>query len=114
MYMYVVVYTCNCNCVKHFYKLFLSSDPTLTTHNIIEVMKSVNIETLTVILHSPETKYSEIKRQYQNDEQRKEALVSHAVLNNPCLTWKRLSERLQFYDFSELATEMNRKYVKGQ
>ena len=101
--MYVVCYTSTLLC--------LSSDPTLTTHNVTEMMKGVDYMGLNDILDVSSDKGFEIYSQYQSEEQRSEALVAHAVLTHPCLTWKRLSTNLQGY--SEAAAEVTRKYVKG-
>ena len=102
--MYVVCYTSTLLC--------LSSDPTLTTHNVTEMVKGVSYMNLNIVLDVSFIKGNEIKRQYQSDEQRSEALVAHVVLTHPCLTWKRLSTNLQLWD-SEAAAEVTRKYVKG-
>ena len=67
---------------------------------------------LSYVLDVPR-RHSEIDSQYQSDEQRSEALVTHVVLTHPCLTWKRLSTNLQLYGDSEAAAEVTRKYVKG-
>ena len=102
--MYVVSYTSTLLC--------LSSDPTLTTHNVTEMVKGVDYGSLEYVLDVPFRKWSENKDQYQSDEQRNEALIAHAVLTHPCLTWKRLSTNLQQWD-SEAEAEVTRKYVKG-
>ena len=101
--MYVVCYTSTLLC--------LSSDPTLTTHNVTEMVKGVSYSTLRFVLDV--SLYKRIDDQYQSDEQRSEALVAHAVLTHPCLTWKGLSTKLQRWGKSEAAAEVTRKYVKG-
>ena len=103
--MYVVCYTSTLLC--------LSSDPTLTTHNVIEMVKGVDCSFLRYVLGVSLDKWIEIKDQYQSEEQRSEALVAHVVLTHPCLTWKRLSTKLQQCGKSEAAAEVTRKYVKG-
>ena len=52
--------------------------------------------------------------QYQSDDQRSEALISHTISTHPCLSWNLLASRLQRYGYSEAAAEVTRKYVKGQ
>ena len=99
--MYVVYYTSTLLC--------LSSDPTLTTHNVTEMVKGVDYSNLHYVLGVSLGNYD----QYQSDEQRSEALVAHVVLTHPCLTWKRLSTKLQRWGKSEAAAEVTRKYVKG-
>ena len=103
--MYVVCYTSTLLC--------LSSDPTLTTHNVTEMVKGVSYSFLQNVLGVSVGKWGEIYSQYQSDEQRSEALVAHVVLTHPCLTWKRLSTNLQQWRHSEAAAEVTRKYVKG-
>ena len=102
--MYVVCYTSTLLC--------LSSDPTLTTHNVTEMVKGVDYSILHLVLDVSFEKLGEIYSQYQSDEQHSEALVAHVVLTHPCLTWKRLSTNLQRWH-SEAAAEVTRKYVKG-
>ena len=103
--MYVVCYTSTLLC--------LSSDPTLTTHNVTEMVKGLSYMDLRYVLDVSLGKQVEIHSQYQSDEQRNEALIAHAVLTHPCLTWKRLSTNLQGWGESEAAAEVTRKYVKG-
>ena len=104
--MYVVCYTSTLLC--------LSSDPTLTTHNVTEMVKGVDYDDLDNVLDVSFEKGDVIHDQYQSDEQRCEALIAHVVLTHPCLTWKRLSTNLQQrYGHSEAAAEVTRKYVKG-
>ena len=103
--MYVVCYTSTL--------LYLSSDPTLTTHNVTEMVKGVSYSFLHRVLNGSYNKWGEIHNQYQSDEQRSEALVAHVVLTHPCLTWKRLSTKLQQCGSNEAAAEVTRKYVKG-
>ena len=103
--MYVVCYTSTL--------LYLSSDPTLTTHNVTEMVKGVDYGLLHYVLDVSLGKWSEIHSQYQSNEQRSEALVAHAVLTHPCLSWKRMSTKLQQWRHSEAAAEVTRKYVKG-
>ena len=94
--------------------LCLSSDPTLTTDNVTEVVKGVDNYNLDVVLELSYEKKREIDSQYQSEEQRREALVAHAIHTHPCFSWKRLSARLQLSGSHDAAAEVTRKYVKGQ
>ena len=94
--------------------LCLSSDPTLTTENVTEVIKGVDYYSLDVVLEVSDVKRREIDHQYQSEEQRREALVAHAIHTHPCFSWKRLSAGLQRYRYHDAAAEVTRKYVKGQ
>ena len=88
----------------------LSSDPTLTTDNVTEVVKGVHYSILHFYLEVSDEKKHEIDDQYQSEEQRREALVAHAIHTHPCFSWKRLSAQLSH----DAAAEVTRKYVKGQ
>ena len=100
---------------KIFTALFcLSSDPTLTTHNVMEMMKGVSYGMLRRVLTASFYKRSEILTQYQSDDQRSEALISHTISTHPCLSWNLLASGLQRCGYSEAAAEVTRKYVKGK
>ena len=105
------LHTCTCTYV---YKLYFSSDPTLTTHNVMEMVKGVSYDDLCGVLCVSVYKWSEILTQYQSDEQRSEALISHTVSTHPCLSWNLLASGLLGLGHSEAAAEVTRKYVKGE
>ena len=92
----------------------LSSDPTLTTHSVMEMMKGVSYNDHYGVLSASFNKWSKIKTQYQSDDQRSEALISHTISTHPCLSWNLLASRLQQWGYSEAAAEVTRTYVKGQ
>ena len=109
------LHTCTCTCVYKLYFFCLSSDPTLTTHNMMEMVKGVPCDYLCGVLSASFNKWSEINTQYQSDEQRSEALISHTISTHPCLSWNLLASRLQQrFGYSEAAAEVTRKYVKGE
>ena len=100
---------------KIFMTLFcLSSDPTLTTHNVMEMVKEVPYNMLQHVLNVSLNKRLKILTQYQSDEQRSEALISHAISTHPCLSWNLLTNGLQQYGHSKAAAEVTKKYVKGK
>ena len=100
---------------KIFMALFcLSSDPTLTTHNVMEMVNGVPYDYLHLVLSATFSKSSVINTQYQSDDQRSEALISHTISTHPCLSWNILASVLQQWGYSEAAAEVTRKYVKGK
>ena len=107
--MYLVFFT-----HVHIHLFCLSSDPTLTTHNVVEMMKGVDYNQLNLVLSVSFDKWYEINGQYQSDEQRCEALIAHALSTHPCMSWKLIARGLQEWRYSEAAAEVTRKYVKGQ
>ena len=110
------LHTCTCTSVYklHVYFFCLSSDPTLTTHNVMEMVKGVPYDYLHLVLSASFNKWYEIKTQYQSDEQRSEALISHVISTHPCLSWNLLASGLQRYGYSEAAAGVTGKYVKGE
>ena len=91
-----------------------SSDPTLTTHNVVEMTKGVDYDHLLWVLNLSGFKWSEILDQYQSDEQRCEALIAHTLSTHPCMSWKLIARGLQQEWYSDAAAEVTRNYVKGQ
>ena len=77
-------------------------------------MKGVPYDRLRWVLNISYDKWSEIRDQYQSDEQRREAMIAHTLSTHPCMSWKQIARRLQQYGYSEAAAEVTRKYVKGQ
>ena len=100
----------------HIHLFSLSSDPTLTTHNVVEMMKGVSygISVLYHILNVSYEKWSEIRDRYQSDEQRCEALIAHVLSTHPCISWRLIAREIQLFGHSEVAAKITRKYVKGQ
>ena len=90
------------------------SDPTLTTHNVVEMMKGVKYDHLFFVLIASLSKWLEIGDQYQSVEQRSEALIAHTISTYPCMSWNKLAGRLQQWGYREAAAEVTRKYVKGK
>ena len=98
----------------HIHLLCLSSDPTLTTHNVVEMTKAVEYYMLLHLLNLSYDKSSGIEDQYQSEEQQCEALIAHALSTHPCMSWKLITRGLQQEGYNEAAAEVTRKYVKGQ
>ena len=92
----------------------LSSDPTLTTHNVVDMMEWVEYEDLQVVLNASYGKWIEIRGQYQSDEQRSEALIAHTISTHPCMSWGRLARGLQQCECREAAAEVTWNYVEGK
>lgn len=96
----------------------LPTDPTFTVENMMEMTKEVECELLTLnILQVPTSVSMELDDQYQSEEQRREAAISHFLLTHPCPSWRWLSRRLQqSYDPAAVAAavEVTRKYVRGE
>ena len=92
----------------------LFSDPTLTTYNVVQMIKGLDYNNVRYALCVSHSKGSEIMDQYQSEEQRCEALTAHVLSTHPCMSWNIIARELQRRGFIEAAAEVTRKYVKGQ
>ena len=92
----------------------VSSDPTLTTHNVVEMTKGVKYDDLRFAFGISYNTPFITRIQYQSEEQQCEALIAHVLSTHPCMSWKLIARGLQRRGYSEAAAEVTRKYVKGQ
>ena len=90
------------------------ADPTLTTDNIMEVVKEVEHcwEDLGFGLGVPLSKLSDIKDLYKTNHLRMEAVVDYYVKYSP-YSWKDFGTTLQLMELHNLADEVTTKYVRG-
>ena len=90
------------------------ADPTLTTDNLMEVLKEVehHWSVLSASLGVPYSKTVEIRRLYQSHHHRMEAMVDYYV-RSLTPSWKRVAGALQGLHLSEVAAVVTTKYVKG-
>lgn len=80
----------------------------------MEIVKEVKYLDFSWIFEISLHKTVKIRWQYSSDDECKEAVIYHALQTHPCLTWKRLSDRLRSWGYNEAAAEVTRKYMKGQ
>ena len=90
------------------------ADPTLTTENLMEVLRGVEHrwEDLAVYL----VRYSqlqEIQRLYQSDHQKMKALINHYVKHYPTPSWNQVVFALELVKLRRLAKVVTTKYVRG-
>ena len=90
------------------------ADPTLTTDNIMEVVKEVehSWEELGKCLVVPESKRENIKGLYKTSHLRMEAVVDYVVKCSP-YSWNGVAIALQKMELHKLADEVTTKYVRG-
>ena len=106
-------------CMYTLLAIFLLSphpaDPTLTTENIIEMVREVESHWWH-LGHSLGVRFFqrwEIYHLYQNDHQRLEALVNHYVRHFPTPAWKGVACALERIELHQLAKVVTTKYVRG-
>ena len=91
------------------------ADPTLTTDNLMEVVKGVedHWELLGLWLGVPRSKRKEIRTLYHSDQHRMQALADHYTTHHPTRSWNRVATALQGVGLRKQADEVTTKYVKG-
>ena len=91
------------------------ADPTLTTENIMEVVKEVEHrwEELGRTLFVLPSKLRNIKGLYKTNHLRMEAVVDYYVKCSPDSSWKNFGTNLQEMGLHKLADEVTTKYIRG-
>ena len=90
------------------------ADPTLTTDNIMEMVKEVDHrwDDLGGHLGVQWSKRVNIKGLYKTNHLRMEAVMDYFVKYSP-YSWKRVAAALQEMELHKLADEVTTKYVRG-
>jgi len=91
------------------------ADPTLTTDNIMEVVKEVEHRWKELGFHLDVqlSKRENIEGFYHTDHMRVEAMVDYYVKCHYDSSWKRVATALQGMKLHKLADEVTTKYVRG-
>ena len=94
------------------------ADPTLTTDNIMEVVKEVEhrweeLGRNLMPASKSKLKMENIKGLYHTDHMRVEAMVDYFVKCSPYSSWKNVAASLQGMGLHKLADEVTTKYVRG-
>jgi len=91
------------------------ADPTLTTDNLMEVVKGVEDrwESLGLWLGVPLSKREKISSLYYSDHSRMQVLADHYTTHHPTCSWKAVARALQRMGLHKQADEVTTKYVKG-
>jgi len=90
------------------------ADPTLTTDNLMEVVKGVeNWLALGDRLGVSVSKRNELSYYYHSDQHRVQALADHYTTHHPTPSWKAVTEALKGMGLHKQADEVTTKYVKG-
>ena len=94
------------------------ADPTLTTDNIMEVVKEVEhrweeLGSHLMPVSASYLKMESIKGLYHTDHMQMEAMVDYYVKCCPYSSWKDVAASLQEMELHKLADEVTTKYVRG-
>ena len=110
----------HCCTMVHFFLLSPHpADPTLTTENLMEMLKGVEDrwEELGYKLCFPYgvrgSEMQKIRLLYHSDHQRMEALINHYMRHYPLRSWKRVASALEEMQLPQLAEVVTTKYVRG-
>jgi len=92
------------------------ADPTLTTDNLMEVLKGVEDrwwDDLALMLGVTVSKREKIRYIYRTNHQRMEALVDDYITLQSAPSWQAVARALQVLKLHKQADEVTTKYVKG-
>ena len=91
------------------------ADPTLTTDNLMEVVKGVEDRWYDLIdrLGVPWYKRDEIRSLYDSDQRRMQAVAGEYTTHHPASSWNNVFEVLAKEGLYSQADEVTTKYVKG-
>ena len=91
------------------------ADPTLTTENLMEVVRGVESrwKDLGDKLLVQRSEKEKIQHLYQSDHQKMEAVIKHYVQQYPLRSWTNVSHALKMVNLPQLAEVVNNKYVRG-
>ena len=116
MQLYRNGFTVSCTMVSFFLFSSHTADPTLTTENLMEVVRGVEHcwGQLHNLLNVRDSEIQKIRRLYQSDKQKMEALVDHYVRHYPLRSWKGVASALEMMQLRQLARVVTTKYVRGK
>ena len=91
------------------------ADPTLTTDNLMEVVKGVEEHwyVLGRRLGVPLSKRRQINSLYKSDQHQMQALADNYTTHHPTPSWNNVARELQGEGLYKQADEVTTKYVKG-
>ena len=94
----------------------VNTDLTITTKKVNDLFSTLEDELVDGVrdwLGLPDSKRSEIKRNYHSPAQRREAYIDVYVNEHPHPTWKQLSQVLHLVGLPNQADEVERTYIQG-
>ena len=93
-----------------------NTDLTITTkkvNDLFSTMEDGEVDRVADWLDLPDSKRSEIERNYHSPAQRREAYIDVYVNEHPHPTWKELSQVLREVKLPNQAEEVESTYVQG-
>ena len=94
----------------------VNTDLTITTKKVNDLFSTVKddwVDNVGAWLDLPDSKKSEVKRNYHSPAQRREAYIDLYVNEHPHPTWKELSLVLRGVGLPNQADEVESTYVQG-
>ena len=92
------------------------TDLTLTTERLVELFASMrdrHVDLMGDYLDTPYSKGEEVKMNYQNPAQRKEAYLDYYAHNHPAASWTKIAEVLHWYKLPQQAAVVENTYIQG-
>ena len=94
----------------------VNTDLTVTTeklNHLFSTLRDDMVDDVGLFLDLPNSKKSEIKKNYHSPAQRREAYIDAYVDDHPCPSWKTISGVLRRVGLRKQADEVERTYVQG-
>ena len=90
-----------------------SSDASLSLHNVLDVVKTVDTETLEDVLLVPDRKRDTVAENSTSDEEIREKFVKYFLQTSPFASWEDLGGELLFYECNA-ALQATKTYIKRE
>ena len=98
----------------------VNTDLTISTEKLVELFAIVRDDNINMDdiaggfgLPLPSSKKADIRRNYHNPAQRRDAYLDLYATDHPCLSWSDVARVLRDFGFRHQADEVERTYVQG-
>ena len=95
----------------HFNNFAIFTAPPLSVNNVMEILKTLSLLNVRDCLCIPDYKYDSIKFEYHTDQERLAELIKYWIFNDPWASWRKLIQRLDQRNESDIADRI-RKYAE--
>ena len=97
----------------------VNTDLTISTEKLMELFASVRDDKVDHIAHiyvglpTPSSKRDDIRRNYRNPAQRRDAYLDLYATDHPCPSWSDVASALRYVGLRHQSDEVKRTYVQG-
>ena len=96
----------------------VNTDLTISTEKLVELFATVRDDTVDYVagvvgLRLPSSKTDDIRKNYHNPAQRRDAYLDLYATDHPCPSWSDVAIALRGVDLHHQSDEVERTYVQG-